>query len=123
MHRSMMQIFVKESDKAVGLYQEAFDAKLVASYPNSDGTSMHAELNVYGQILAISEALKDEERVTGTIMQFCLHFGDGKEELVQKAYAVLKDSAKIIYPLSPCTYSSLMADLIDKYGVRWCIFV
>ena len=123
MQRSMMQIYVNESDKAVELYQKAFDAELVASYMNSDGTYMHAELNVYGQILAISEAIKEEERVTGTTMQFCLQFGDGKEEIVQKVYNVLKDNAKIIYPLSSCTYSILMADLIDQYGIRWCLFV
>ena len=70
MHRSMMQTYVKGSDKAIALYQKAFDAKLVASYPHADGTFMHAELNVYGQILAVSEALKDEERITGTTMQF-----------------------------------------------------
>ena len=123
MYRSMMQIYVKGSVAALELYQKAFDAELVTSYPNADGTFMHAELNVYGQILAISEALKNEERITGTTMQFCLHFGEGKEELVQKAYNTLKDGAKIIYPLSPCDYSTLMVDLIDKYGVRWCIFV
>ena len=123
MHRSMMQTYVKGSDNAVELYQKAFNAELVASYPHSDGTFMHAELNVYGQIVAISEALKNEKRITGTTMQLCLHFGEGKEELVQKAYNVLKDDAKILYPLSPCGFSPLMVDLIDKYGVRWCIFV
>lgn len=123
MYRSMMQVYVKESDKAVELYRKAFDTDLVASYPNSDGTFMHAELNVYGQILAISEAIEDEERVTGTTMQFCLHFGHGKEELVQKAYDMLESGAEILYPLSSCDYSPLMVDLIDRYGVRWCIFV
>lgn len=123
MYRSMMQMYVRGSDKAVELYQKAFDAELVASYPHSDGTFMHAELNVYGQILAVSEALKDEERITGTTMQFCLHFGEGKEELVHKAYNALKDGSKVLYPLSPCDYSVLMVDLIDIYGVRWCIFV
>lgn len=123
MHRSMMQTYAKESNKAVELYQKAFDAELVASYPNPDGTFIHAELNVYGQIVAVAEAPKNEERVTGTTMQFCLHFGDGKEALVQKAYDALKDGAKILYPLAPCEYSALMADLVDKYGVRWCIFV
>lgn len=122
-HRSMMQIYVKESDKAVEFYKKAFGAELAAGYPNSDGTFMHAELNVYGQILAISEAPEDEQRITGTIMQFCLHFGEGKEELIQKAYNVLKDSARILYPISSCTFSPLMVDLIDKYGVRWCLFV
>lgn len=123
MHRSMMQIYVRGSDKAVELYQKAFDAELVASYPHSDGTFMHAELNVYGQILAVSEALEDDEKITGTTMQFCLHFGQGKEDLVIKAYNILKNGAKILYPLSTCDFSELMVDLIDIYGVRWCIFV
>lgn len=123
MYRSMMQVYVKESDKALKLYQKAFDAELTASYPNDDGTYMHAELDVYGQTLAISEARRDEERITGTTMQFCLHFGEGKEELVKKAYEVLEDSAKILYPLGSCSFSTLMVDLIDRYGVRWCLFV
>ncbi len=123
MYRSMMQIYVKESDKAVELYKKAFDAELVACYPNADGTLMHAELNVYGQILAISEAYDDEEIITGTTMQFCLHFGENKDELVRKAYDALEDGAKILYPLSPCDFSKLMVDLIDRYGIRWCIFV
>jgi len=122
MKRSMMQIYVKQSDKAVELYQKAFDADLEASYPFEDGTYMHAELNIYGQILAVSET-GDKETVTGNTMQFCLHFGEGKEALVRKAYDVLKDGAEIIYPLGKCDYSPLMADLTDKYGVRWCIFV
>lgn len=121
-YRSMIQVFVKGSDKAVELYKKAFDAELVSSYPHSDGTFKHAELNVYGQILAISEALENEERITGTTMQFCLHFGKDKEEIVQKAYDTLKDDAKILCPLGPCNFSALMVDLIDKYGVRWCIF-
>lgn len=123
MYRSMLQTYVNGSDKAVELYQKAFDAELVASYPNPDGTFMHAELNVYGQILAVAEAQEDEERITGTTMQFCLHFGVGKEELVQKAYDVLKDGAKINYPFGPCDFSVLMVDLTDQFGVRWCLFV
>lgn len=123
MHRSMMQTYARGSDKAVALYQKAFDAELVASYPHADGTFMHAELNVHGQILAVAEAPEGEERIAGTTMQFCLDFGAGQEALVQKAYDVLKDGAEILYPLGPCDYSTLMVDLIDKYQVRWCLFV
>ena len=118
----MLQVYVNKSDEAVAFYQEAFDAKLVASYQNADGTYMHAELNVYGQVLAVSEAPKDEPRITGTSMQFCLHFGQGNQAMVQKAYAVLKNDATILYPLGPCPFSELMVDLIDRYGIRWCIF-
>ena len=127
MKRSLLQVYVLGSDKAVTFYQKAFDAPLVCSYPNIDGTFMHAELNIQGQILAISEraskyAIKGEAR-TGNIMQFCLQYGEGNEDMVKKTYEVLIEDAKIIIPLKPCDYSPLMADLIDKYGVRWCLFV
>lgn len=118
-----MQVYVKDSGRAVELYRKAFDAVLAVSYANPDGTFMHAELDVYGQTLAVSEAPGGEERVTGNTMQFCLHFGEGNEMQVVKAYETLKDGARALYPLSPCEYSPMMFDLIDKYGIRWCIFV
>ncbi len=121
--RSMLQVYVRESHKAAALYQKAFDAGMVISYPYPNGTFMHAELDVYGQILAISEAAKDEETVTGNTMQFCLHFGKGKELPVQMAYEALKENAVIICPPGPCPFSPLMFDLVDRYGVRWCVFV
>ena len=126
--RSMMQAYVTKSDEAVALYQKAFDAVLISSYPNEDGTFMHSELDIDGEILAVSErnseyAIIGEENITGNVMQFCLDYGEGNEEKVQKAYEVLKIDAKILIPLAPCDYSPLMTDLIDKYGIRWCLFI
>lgn len=121
MKRSMMQVYVKQSDKAVALYQKAFDAKLISSYPNPDGTYFHAELDVYGQVLALTE-LRDDNVVTGNTMQFCLHFGEGNEELVRKIFNVLKEDAVITYPLGSAEWSTLVVGLIDKFGVHWCIF-
>lgn len=128
MKRSLLQAYIIGSDKAVTFYQKAFDAPLTASYPNEDGTFMHAEIDIQGQILAISErnseyAIIGENAVTGNVMQFCLQYGEGNEDKVKKAYDVLKDGANILFPLGPCDYSALMTDLIDKYGIRWCIFV
>lgn len=122
MIRSIMQVFVKESDKALEFYKRAFDAKVECIYPNANGTLAHSELNVYGQIMAISELI-EENTVSGNTMIFCLHFGEGKENVVQKIYDTLKDEAKIISPLGSCDYSPLEVDLIDRFGVRWCIFV
>ena len=122
MHRSMMQVFVKESHKAFEFYQRAFDAQVVCRHSNADGTLAHAELDIYGQILAISE-LADAQPVTGNTMMFCLHFGDGQEAAVQKIFNVLKDGAEMVAPLGACDYSPLQAALIDKFGVSWCIFV
>lgn len=128
MKRSLMQVYVKSSDKAVVFYQKAFDATLLCAYSYDDGTYMHSELVIEGQVLAVSErndenSQNSKETITSNTMQFCLHYGQGNEDKVRRAYEVLKDDAQIIYPLSKCDYSPLMTDLIDKYGVRWCIFI
>ncbi|WP_315110039.1 VOC family protein [Clostridium intestinale] len=125
MKRSMMQAYVTRSDEAVALYQKAFDAALISSYLNEDGTFFHSELDIEGEILAVAERNSDigKETVTGNVMQFCLHYGEGNEDKVRKAYEVLKTDATILMPLAPCEFSPLMADFIDKYGIRWCLFV
>ncbi|MHB8063266.1 MAG: VOC family protein [Ruminiclostridium sp.] len=83
MLRSMMQVYVKGSAEAVQLYQKAFDATLVSEYKNDDGSYMHAEIDVFGQILALSES-REEKSITGNTMQFCLHFGEANKEFVEK---------------------------------------
>lgn len=121
MYRSMMQVYVKESDKAVEFYQKVFDAKLVSAYQNEDGTYMHAELDVYGQILALSE-LNEKEANPGNTMQFCLHFGEGSADKVYKIYEVLKEDASPHEPIRDTGFSKHCFWLIDKFGVYWCIF-
>jgi PhnB protein len=121
MLRSLMQVYVKGSAEAVQLYQKAFDATLVCEYKNDDGSYMHAELDVFGQILALSES-REEKSITGNTMQFCLHFGEANKELVEKAFKVLEQNAQVLIPLGPCSYSPCMVCFIDKFGVNWCLF-
>ena len=56
MLRSMMQMYVKGSSSAVEHYQKAFEATLSNEHKDENGNYIHAELNAFGQILAISEA-------------------------------------------------------------------
>lgn len=124
MKRSMMQIYVNDSIEAVKLYQKAFDATMGYHVKSPDGTFYHSELDVYGQIIAVAEASdSSNERVTGNTMQFCLHYGEGKEDLVRKACETLREGSEILFPLGPCEFSPCMSDFIDKFGVRWCLFV
>ena len=121
MSRSMMQMYVKGSTSAVELYQKAFEATLSNEHKDENGNFIHAELNAFGQILAISEA--GEERIPGNTMQFCFHLGEGEKEAIQKAYVLLKDGAEISYPPGPCFFSPYMFGLVDKFGINWCFFV
>ena len=121
MKRSMMQVYVKGSVEAVEFYQKAFQAEILCTYPDENGGYMHAELDAYGQIIAVSES--PEPVSTGNAMMFCFHFGEGHEQEVQRAYEVLKEGAKSCSPLGPCDYSPCQFTLIDKFGISWCAFV
>lgn len=63
-----MQVFVKGSREALELYQKAFRAEILCKYADEYGNYMHAELNVYGQVLAISEITQDVK--PGNTMMF-----------------------------------------------------
>ena len=102
MKRSMMQAYVKGSKEAVPFYLEVFNGELISSYINEDGGN---------------------QTVTGNTMQFCLHYGEGREETIRDVYEKLKQNAQIRIPLEPCSFSELMADLTDQFGVRWCLFL
>ena len=124
MRRVLMQIYVKGRQEAIEFYQRAFDANLGYHEKNPDGTYLHAELDVYGHAIAVGEDTDgDYERITGNTMQFCLHFNDGEDDKVRKAYEVLKEGGKINVPLGPCFFSPCMTDIVDRFGVRWCLFV
>lgn len=124
MYRTMMQAYVKGSCEAVEQYLKAFDATLGYNVKSDDNTYYHAELDIEGHILAIAEAFEDQDnRVPGNTMQFCLHYGAGQEDKVKQVYEVMKEGSEILFPLGPCDFSPMMSDFIDKFGIRWCIFV
>lgn len=122
MKRILMQVYIKGSVEAVQLYQKAFGGTLGYHVKNKDGSYYHSELEVDGHIISVAEC-DQKEYVTGNTMQFCLEFGEGQEAAVQKAYEVLQERAQINVPLAPCEFSTCMTDLVDKFGVRWCLYV
>jgi PhnB protein len=120
----MMQIYVKGSVEAVELYLKAFNATLGFNVKSADGTFYHSELDICGNIIAVAEANAGmDKRITGNTMQFCFHYGEGNEDMVMQAYEILKEGSEILFPLGPNDFSPLCADFIDKFGVRWCLFI
>lgn len=115
-----MQVYIRGSAAAVELYREAFGASVGSDWRNPDGSCVHVELDVGGQIIAVSEA--PEDVVFGSGMQFCLQYEEGEREKVQKAYETLKEDAKMVCDIGPCPYSPCMFSLFDRFGVYWCVF-
>ncbi len=128
MFRSLLQIYVKGSEEAYEFYKTAFNATDGYRDLDENGVVIHQELNICGQAIAVGEAhdttrAGGESRITGNTMQFCFQFGEGQEESVLRAYEILKEGGTIITPLYEMFFSSCGVELIDKYGVWWCLFV
>lgn len=121
MIRSMMQVYVKNSLKALKTYEEAFQTSATQIHYHEDGSILHAELNIHGQTLALSEVY--ETLQVGNSMQFCFQFDEKDVPFIEHAYQVLKSNGQIIHPLGETFYSPLMFSLVDCYGINWCLFV
>lgn len=130
MMRLEMFAYVDGLDEAVSFYQEVFDAKIKAdkTWRNDDGTYEICAFEFdNGTSFSIAER-KGESAIegevnTGNIMQMYMEYKKEDSSKVEHAYELLKDGAKIISPLRAVEHTSHTCDLIDKYGLRWCLMV
>jgi len=123
--RAMLQLNLTNCDEAIKFYQEAFDGKMRCEYRNPDDNSVaHAEMEAFGQIIAFTEWNKHNP--FSMTMQFSFQFEKGSEDIIRKAYSVLKKGAMIWSalddPYDPCDYAKCQFSLVDKFGVFWCLF-
>ena len=121
MKRTLMQMYVKNSNEAVEFYKKEFNATIGNDWRGPDGSCYHVELDVDGQIIAISEA--EPTTVIGNNLQFCLQFNEDERHKVDQAYTVLREDAQIICDLGEPSWSPHMFALIDRFGVHWCVFI
>ena len=122
---SLFQLYVKESGKALKFYQKAFDARLKGDIhwhsTEEEGMIIHAELDVLGQTLAISDVEYGigDPTVFGNNYQIC--FRGVTRDKIDKIYEVLKEGVSHSPP-GECGYSKYCFGITDKYGVNWVIF-
>jgi uncharacterized glyoxalase superfamily protein PhnB len=120
-------LYVKNSVEAVEFYMEAFGMTLGYNAKNSDGSFLHAELLKGGEsIFAVSEN-NDEEIVRSmlTSMRPTMSYGinlDNDDEL-NHAYKILTAGGHILRELGSLPWSPCSADIVDKYGVCWYLYV
>ena len=120
-------LYVKNSVDAVEFYSEAFRMILGYNVKNSDGSFLHAELLKGNEsIFAVSEN-NDEEIVRSMLAskQPTMSYGinlDNDDEL-NHAYKTLAEGGHILRELGSLPWSPCSADIVDKYGVCWYIYV
>ena len=124
-------VFIKNTIEAVDFYTEAFGLTLGVFEKNPDGTYMHAPLlKGDDEIFCLSESSNEpllEMMLTSTldknrpIMSYGIDFKTVEE--LKKAYEMLIEEGTILFPLGKLPWNTLGADVVDKYGVYWYIYV
>ena len=128
MARTLLQVYARDKTEAFAFYKEAFDATIGGRDYDENGVLIHQELDVCGLQIAVGDMVKrmtdaGDKPVTGNTMQFCLQFDKGQEERVRKACDMLAEGGEVLTPFGKLIWTTCGAELIDKYGVWWCLFV
>lgn len=124
-------LYIKNTNEAVAFYQEAFGMTLGYNVKFGNGTYMHAELQKDGKtVFAVSEH-DNEGLVSGLHIQTAsgispvtsLGIGFATEEEVKKAYAYLAGEGTVFREIGELPWSKCSADVLDKYGVYWYVYL
>ncbi len=118
--------------EAIHLYEKAFEGKVAClisygeandpQYSSLDDTQKdniyHSELVLGGHRIFMSD---DVEMEAQTCHSNSLTVIYDTEEEVRRAYEVMKEGSRTIYPLETTSYSSCHVVFVDRFGIRWAI--
>ncbi len=119
-------LYVRNSELAAKTYCEAFGMRIGYNVRREDGTYLHAELEKDGCGFAVSES-RDAEAARAVLdaRQPVTSLGLSLEsdEALRRAYRVLSEGGRVLRELGPLPWSPLSADLVDRFGVCWYLYV
>lgn len=120
-------LYVKDSIAAAALYCEAFRMTVGYNAKHPDGTYLHAELERDGNsVFAVSES--DDRPITEAMIaarqptiSLGINLADNEE--LHHAFAMLERGGHVLRPIGELPWSPCSADVVDKFGVCWYLYV
>ena len=116
--------FYGECKKAIALYEEAFNTKVESIDYADDNRINHASMKIHGQTVF----LNDNDSMFGIkdiSLNFPVHiiiYFETTEELLT-CYEILKDDSTTGNPFVKTSYSELVGNFKDKFGMLWGFMV
>ena len=110
-------IYVKNSPKAISLYQEAFDLDLGYHVLNKDGTYFHSELHRNGEAFCSVVEAKQDTYADRHPIELGVEF-DEREKMV-RAFELLSDGGRVDMKICELPWSPCAAIVTDQFGVKW----
>lgn len=110
-------IYVKNSPKALALYQAAFGLELGYHVLNRDGTYFHSELSRNGEAFcSVVEATQDTFTDCHPIE---LGVDFDTREALEHAFHLLSAGGRVHMEICELPWSPCAAIVTDPFGVRW----
>ena len=112
-----ISIYVKDSPRAIALYQNAFGLELGYHVLNKDGTYFHSELNRNGEPFCSVVEAKQDTYTERQPVELGVTF-DTRAEL-EHAFILLSEGGHVELPICELPWSPCAAIVNDRFGVRW----
>jgi PhnB protein len=109
--------------EAMRVYQSAFGATVQTAIedPENSELILHAKILIHGQLLILNDYGGGLDLSKSGGYQLSVQF-DNKDELLA-AYSVLEAGCTIVFPLQPTGYSPCVVRLVDRFDVRWALWI
>lgn len=133
MAKAIPYILVKNGKKAIKLYEDIFDAKLIRHEPfnkemgqnfgfpdnfDYDNSTMHARVEIYGAIIYLADNILAEEFKSSGNVEITLDL-DNKEQLEKIYEKAKKQGSKIKMELEKTFWGAYFARFEDTEGIGW----
>ena len=124
--------FYGDCEKAIALYEKAFNTKVNEIVRNHDYDSekydgdtqiAHASIKIHGQTVFLNdnEFFANKEKSSTFPVHLIVQFQTTGELL--SCYEILKNGNEIKHPFSKTAYSELVGNFADKFGIWWGFMV
>lgn len=120
-------LYLRGSVAAADFYSEAFGMTIGYHVKNDGGGYLHAELEKEGGcVFAVSES--DDAAARDAMLgarqpTVSLGLNLPDEAALRHAFGRLAEGGHVLRPLGALPWSPLSADVVDRYGVCWYIYV
>ena len=110
-------IYVKNSPKAIALYQAAFGLELGYHVLNKDGTYFHSELLRHSKPFCSVVEAKQDTYADNHPIELGVNFDTSNE--LERAFTLLSDGGRVHMEIGELPWSPCAAIVSDQFGVKW----
>jgi PhnB protein len=114
------------AEQVIAFYEKALGAKVenIMRFGDAPGTAaedrkrvMHAQLNIGGGVLMVSDTMPGTPLTAGTNAYVCLNFDDAAD--MKPKFDALAAGGTVTAPLQDTFWGATFGMLTDAFGVQW----